>query len=351
MGELQALVAADQSNQDRPKKLSEAQDALSQAQADVALVQARRQLALRAAAADVTKAGVGLAEAQAALAAAQAGSDKLALAKAQLAVREAEVALASARSDRSQLTQGPAAVTLAAAQAEVDKKRLALAEAQAALAGTRLVAPFDGTILQTYAIAGSQLTANTKVLTLANLKSLQVLASVDETAIRRVAVGQSAQVTFDALPGRSLRGQVTAVPLQGALQGGVTVYEAPIALSGAQELPLLVGMTANVQIQVGQAANALLVPTMALQRRGNSYQVLTPNPADPAAPQAVAVEVGLSDGVNTQIVRGLSLGDKVLVQLQASQSNTFNMPGMGAFGPVAGGGQTGGQQRNQPASR
>lgn len=317
----------------------------------MALVQARRQLALRAAAADVTKAGVGLAEAQAALAAAQAGSDKLALAKAQLAVREAEVALASARSDRSQLTQGPAAVTLAAAQAEVDKKRLALAEAQAALAGTRLVAPFDGTILQTYAIAGSQLTANTKVLTLANLKSLQVLASVDETAIRRVAVGQSAQVTFDALPGRSLRGQVTAVPLQGALQGGVTVYEAPIALSGAQELPLLVGMTANVQIQVGQAANALLVPTMALQRRGNSYQVLTPNPADPAAPQAVAVEVGLSDGVNTQIVRGLSLGDKVLVQLQASQSNTFNMPGMGAFGPVAGGGQTGGQQRNQPASR
>jgi HlyD family secretion protein len=177
------------------------------------------------------------------------------------------------------------------------------------------------------------------VLTLANLKSLQVLASVDETAIRRVAVGQPAQVTFDALPGRTLRGQVTAVPLQGALQGGVTVYEVPIALSGAQELPLLVGMTANVQIQVGQAANALLVPAMALQRRGNSYQVLEPNAADPAAPQAVAVEVGLSDGVNTQIVRGLSLGDKVLVQLQASQSNPFmvNTRGMGAFGSMPGG--------------
>jgi HlyD family secretion protein len=330
-------------------RLQIAFNALMNAQDSRVTAEVQQQVDILKAQMQVAKARAGLGEAQAALAEAQAGADRLTLAKAQLAVREAEVALASARSDRGQLTQGPAAVTLAAAQADVDKKRLAQADAQAALAGARLAAPFDGTILQTYAPAGSQLTANTRVLTLANLKSLQVLASVDETAIRRVAVGQPAQVTFDALPGRTLRGQVTAVPLQGALQGGVTVYEVPIALSGAQELPLLVGMTANVQIQVGQAANALLVPAMALQRRGNSYQVLVPNAADPAAPQAVAVEVGLSDGVNTQIVRGLSLGDKVLVQLQASQSNTFNMPGMG--GPMPGGGQTGGQQRSQPAGR
>ena len=78
-----------------------------------------------------------------------------------------------------------------------------------------------------------------------------MLASVDETTIRRVSAGQPAQITFDAVPGQTLQGQVGDVPLQGTLQGGVMVYEVPISLVGAEKLPLLVGMTANVKIAVG----------------------------------------------------------------------------------------------------
>ena len=54
-------------------------------------------------------------------------------------------------------------------------------------------------------------------------------------------------MTFDALVGQTLRGTVGEIPLQGALQGGVMVYQVPIVLPGADKLPLLVGMTANVQ--------------------------------------------------------------------------------------------------------
>jgi len=153
------------------------------------------------------------------------------------------------------------------------------------------------------------------------------VASIDETTIKRVAQGQAAQITFDALPGQTLRGQVGEVPLQGALQGGVMVYQVPISLTGADagRLPLLVGMTANVKIQVGQAQNALLVPTLAITRGSSGYQVLIPNATDPQGePVAVPVEVGLSDGVNTQIVRGLNLGDKVVARIAAAtQTNSF----------------------------
>jgi multidrug efflux pump subunit AcrA (membrane-fusion protein) len=91
---------------------------------------------------------------------------------------------------------------------------------------------------------------------------------------------------------------------------------------------LLVGMTANVKIQTGQAQNALLVPAIAVQRGSSGYQVLTPNVTDPqGTPTVVSVEIGLSDGVNTQITKGLNLGDKVMVQLASTTSTTNNQRG------------------------
>jgi multidrug efflux pump subunit AcrA (membrane-fusion protein) len=126
------------------------------------------------------------------------------------------------------------------------------------------------------------------------------------------------------------------VPLQGTLQGGVTVYEVPVTLQGVEKLPLLVGMTANVKIATGEAQNALLVPTMALTKANGMYQVLVSDPANPTAqPQAVPVQVGLSDGAYTQITSGLNEGDQVVVEMSTttgtSNSRNFRVGG-GMFG-------------------
>lgn len=69
-------------------------------------------------------------------------------------------------------------------------------------------------------------------------------------------------------------GKVKEVPLRGELQGGVMVYSVPIGLEGIVGQPLLVGMTANVVIEVGEVKGALLVPALALQRVSGAYQVL-----------------------------------------------------------------------------
>jgi HlyD family secretion protein len=321
IAQLEQLVAEHKANLEQTELLADEREKLSEAQADLARVQAQRQVSLQAAALNVAEAQQALTDAEEALAKAQAGGDALALAKAQLAVRNAEVALAAAQKDRAQLDEGPDATTLAAAQADVDKKRLAVAEAEANLAATTLLAPFNGTVLQTHTTAGSTIAANTPIVTVANLKELRVVAAVDETTIRQVKVGQRAQIGFDALPGQTFRGEVLEVPLQGTLQGNVMVYEVPVSLTGAEGLPLLVGMTANVQIQVGSVENALLVPAMALQRVSGKYQVLVPNTLDPTGePEAVPVEVGLSNGTYTQIVKGLNEGDQVIVQIAATQS-------------------------------
>ncbi|WP_423225790.1 efflux RND transporter periplasmic adaptor subunit [Candidatus Amarolinea aalborgensis] len=312
-------------------KMMDAQDAR------VAYVTSRQVSALQAQMA-LRRSQQALADAQEALADAQAGGDKLALAQAELAVHQAEVALQAAQEARTDLDTGADATTIAAAQAAVDKKRLTLADAEAALAGAQLVAPFDGTILQTNVSAGDQVTANTTILTLANLKTLQVVASVDETTIRQISAGQDAAITFDAFPGQSFQGKVLSVPLQGSLQGGVMVYAVPVSLTGADNLALLVGMTANVEVQVGQAADALLVPTLALTKANGLYQVLVPNTSDPNGdPIAVPVEVGLSDGAYTQITKGLNPGDQVVVQVASTTSSSQTQGGPGGMGAMDGG--------------
>ena len=322
LAELQALSNP---NAEQTAEIADDQVTLAAAQADLARVQVQRELARQSRAAELAKANVVLADAQEALAEAQAGGDKLALAQAELAVHQAEVALQAAQKARTDLDTGADAAKIAAAQAAVDKKRLTLADAEAALAGAQLLAPFDGTILQTNVNVGDQVTANTAILTLANLKTLQVVASVDETTIRQISAGQDATITFDAFPGQSFQGKVLSVPLQGSLQGGVMVYAVPVSLTGADNLALLVGMTANVEVQVGQASDALLVPTLALTKANGLYQVLVPNTADPNGdPVAVPVEVGLSDGTYSQITKGLNPGDQVVVQMTASSSGGSN---------------------------
>ncbi len=336
---LQALASAGKANAEQTAKIDTEQEALAEAQSQLAQVRAERQLTLQAAEAQVKTAEAEVAEAQQALAEARGGASDLDRAKAKLAVQQAKVALQAAEEAWAELEAGAEASKLAAAQANVDKKRLAVSEAEADLAAATLLAPFDGTVLEVNADVGDRISAANAILTLANLDHLQVVASVDETTIRQVQQGQQAAITFDAFPNRTFHGQILSVPLQGSLQGGVMVYEVPLSLTDADNLPLLVGMTANVTIETGRVQNALLVPTLALQTVNGMVQVLVPNPTDPdGQPVATPVEVGLSNGTYTQIVKGLVAGDQIVYQLSNNQSGSFfrNFGGAGAVRLLAG---------------
>ena len=299
-------------------KMKDAQDALVTAQVNAKLSLLQAQIA-------VTDNEQTLTEAQQALADAKAGGDPLELTQAKESLQEAKVSLEAAQESRTDLEAGPDASDVAAAQAEVDRAKLAVSDAEAALADTQLVAPFDGTVLDVNVNEGDPIDSSTSIVTVANLDSFEVVAAVDETTIRQVSQGQKATITFDAHPGQTFQGEVLSVPLQGTLQGDVTVYDVPLSLEGADGLNLLVGMTANVEIQVGEVSDAVLVPTMALQRANGGYVVEVPNTSDPSGePETVPVQIGLSNGTYTQIVKGLNAGDKVIVPLDTSSSNSSN---------------------------
>jgi len=127
------------------------------------------------------------------------------------------------------------------------------------------------------------------------------------------------------------------VPLQGNLVQNVLTYDVPVSLEGINGVALRPGMTANLNIVVGQRQDVLLVPALAVQQSDEGNVVLVQDTPDGPA-VTTPVQVGLSDGTYVEIASGLIEGDRVLVEYQAAdqqQGGFFvggpGMPGGGGF--------------------
>jgi HlyD family secretion protein len=325
-GELLAKNGSGEVYQDRLRlaynRMLDAQEALETAklQAALNLLHAETQ---------VVEAQEALADAKASLADLQAGPTALELAQARNQVAQAAYNLTKAEDDLATIVAGPDANEIQVAQASYNAVLAALEEAQATLEAATMLAPFDGTVVSVGAEVGDLVSSGTVVVSLADLTQLRVRASVDETDISQVEVGQPVQITFDAFPGRQFQGQVLEVPLEGELSQNIVIYQVLISLEGTEAVALKSGMTANLQIIVGQRENALLVPLLAVQQGDTGDVVLVQDVPGESAVQA-PVELGLNDGTYVEVLRGLNEGDQVVVQYDTSEQTTGF--GFGRFG-------------------
>lgn len=322
--------------QDSPTALDVAKAAASVAQAEYNLTTAEEKLAEVSAGADalelaelrtaVSQANYAVAEAEENLADLQEGLDAVEIARLRTAVAQAEYNLSKAQETLAEVEAGADPDDVEVAEAKWLNAQATLEEAQQALEDATMEAPFDGTIISVNLDEGDDVTSNKVFAVIADLSNLEVLATVDETDITGVEIGQLVQITFDSFPGERLIGEVLEVPLQGSLSGSIMVYEVPISLDGAEALTLKSGMTANCTIVLGRRENALLIPTMAIQLTDEGNVVLLDDGSESGA--IVPIETGLSDGLFTQVVAGLNEGDRVKVQYNASQDSGMNLAAM-----------------------
>ena len=266
------------------------------------------------------------------LAAAQAEVDR---AQAQLAkVREGttaeRLAQAQAEVDRAQaqldkLNAGPTNEEIAALQAAIDQAQAGLDQAELRRRDAALTAPADGTVAAVNGKAGELVAQTTPVVTLVDLSHLQASLTIDETEISRVKLGQPARVTLDAHPGQDLDAKVAEIAPTATVQQGVVTYRVKVGLP-ATDLTLKPGMTTNVEIILDRRPGVLLVPNRAL-RSANGQRVVqvVRDPAQP--PVEVAIKTGLSNDTVTEVVSGLSEGDRVV-----TQETPTNNPFGGGFG-------------------
>ncbi len=205
--------------------------------------QMRAQLAAIRAAYDV---------AQKQLAQLKAGATRNELGAAAANVNVAKAQMEQAKAQLDLLKAGATPEQIAVAEAGVQQAQVTVDMAKAQLDKLQLTAPFDGTIGTVYVRSGEIAQPGQSIVTLGNLGSLRVeTTDLSETDIARVKEGLPVNVTFDALPGKTITGKVVRIapmstPGQSAVNYIVTVQLDEI------DPALRWGMTAFVDVQVGQ---------------------------------------------------------------------------------------------------
>ena len=165
-----------------------------------------------------------------------------------------------------------------------------------------LIAPLDGHIISTNVVPGQVVVTAQNVFTMSD--HLIVQASVDETDLNHVWLGQSTDITFDSFPDAHLTGKVHEIAFDATTVNNVTTYSVNIFLDST---PAYVrsGLSANVFLLISDRKNVLRIPTDAINPEGD---VLVAQGKD-QPPVAQSIKVGMSDGTWTEVLSGVNEGD------------------------------------------
>jgi HlyD family secretion protein len=198
----------------------------------------------------------------------------------------------------------------AARQAELAD--LQVATARQALESARLYAPFDGTVLTVNAQEGESVSG--ALIQFSDLKALQIRADIDELDVPNVEIGQSVMISLDAFPGKAFEGKVSNIAPISTQRQGSSSYSSIISFTQKPDIKIRIGMAASVTITSLSKKDVLLIPSRSLESIGLQKYVNLIKPDGSA--EKVAVEIGITNGTETEIVKGISAGDKISVSVQ-----------------------------------
>lgn len=276
---------------------------------------------------------------------------KITVEAAMAGVREAESRLPQAKARRAQLL-----ATLAAAQRRITLSQANLRRAQDVLARTQAVSPIDGMVtnlpvrMGETVVPGIQNSAASLIMTIADMSFITAEVKVDETDIVNVKLEQLVDVTIEAMPNRSFKGQVIEIGNTAILRStGLAASQSAISSQEAKDFKVVVklldppseirpGLSCTAKIITATRQNVLTIPIQALtvRQRGD----LEPAPKDPKTEAAkqfspaeererkkeiqgvfaikgetarfIKVDTGITGATDIEVLSGLAEGEEVI---------------------------------------
>ena len=230
------------------------------------------------------------------------------------------------------------------ARISVSNAGSSLENAQDRLSDYEVTAPISGTVVTKSAKAGDKIEGGSSgtLCTIYDLTYLEMTMNIDELDISDVAVGQTVEVTADAVEGKTYTGVVTRVSVAGVTSGGITAY--PVTVRIDETDGLLPGMNVDAEIVIEESRDTLAIPCGALNR-GDTVLITAGSPSavnalDQEAPEGyvyVEVETGVSDGSYIEVTSGLQEGDTVAyIRVSSSGDSGMMMGGMPGGMPGSG---------------
>ena len=223
-----------------------------------------------------------------------------------------------------------ALLTYRQAKEQVASSKENVQKAQTNLGYATITSPIDGTVISKSVEEGQTVAAsfNTpELFTIAkDLTNMQVVANVDEADIGGVKEGDRVTFTVDAYPDDTFEGTVKQVRLEATTTNNVVTYEVVISAPNT-DLKLKPGLTANVTIYTQERSGVLAVANKALRftptketvgkdmkivdcKGKNKVWILSDKTLT-----AHPVTIGQTDGVHTEIIKGIRKGQKIVTEI------------------------------------
>jgi len=306
--------------------------ALQRAQENLQVAQASYNLAsIDTTTSDIDNARSKVLSAQISLDSATTPPDESQVEPARISLQQAELSLDQANLNL-QAAQEALTVDTTSAEVALETANLSLAAAQSALEQTVLTAPIAGTVTEIGGQVGEQVAGT--VIVLADLDTPQIEFWVQETDMSDVAVGNSINIVFTALPNVTFNGKILRVDPALVTVSNVSAVQAwaSIDTTTPHSTALLGGMNADVTVIAAEATNVLIVPVQALRNLGqDQYAVFVVQANDQL--ELRPVEVGLTNLVYAEIRSGLQEGEAVLLSTATGTETTTSQASGGNGGP------------------
>ncbi|MBI2678593.1 MAG: efflux RND transporter periplasmic adaptor subunit [Candidatus Koribacter versatilis] len=217
--------------------------------------------------------------------------------------------------------QNMAKASLTQAKAQVQQSQATLEQLQQEYRNSTIVSPMDGVVLNRNVEIGDAVSSilvlgssATLVMTVGDTREVYVKGKVDESDIGKVYMGQPARIKVESFKDKTFNGKVTKISPMGAEKDNVTTFEVRVSIDNAKG-ELKAAMTANAEIILEEHKAVLMIPEGAIiydKDKKASVEIVDAK-ADGGKKKA-PIEIGISNGAKTEVLKGLKEGDQVVLQ-------------------------------------
>lgn len=240
----------------------------------------------------------------------------------------------------SEISNAP--LDVRAQELAVAQRKNSLIDARGLLADYIIRAPFSGILAELSVRKGDSVSSGAAVATVITTQKIAEI-SLNEVDIARVAIGQKATLTFDALPGSTAVGTVTQIDTIGVASQGVVTYTVQISFDGAGGV-VKPGMSVSAAIITDVRQDVLTIPSSAIKTQGDGSYVEVLDEYIASAPEMAftqgvvselppaqrPISVGLTGDSDVEVTNGLSEGEIVVIRTVTSKSgSTATSPSSG----------------------
>ncbi|MFA5130996.1 MAG: efflux RND transporter periplasmic adaptor subunit [Patescibacteria group bacterium] len=227
-----------------------------------------------------------------------------------ISVKSREISLTQAKNTYADLIAPVKESDLASARSQLTSAAISVDKAKYNMEQATLTSPIDGVVSALNYKVGDIILDNSTsktVATIINNDTLYIEVNVEEADISKLKVGDQAQVTFDAVDGVNLTGQISFISLTSTTStNGIVTYLVRVILTNTDKAQIREGMTASVEFITAGVTGVLDVPVQAVHNVGGKPSV---NMLDGSVRN---VTTGFTDGKKVEIMSGLQVGETVV---------------------------------------